>query len=46
MSIRRSPIVAILLVGIAVRIAATAAPGSMWFDELQTAVNATDRDWN
>lgn len=35
----------ILLVGIALRIGANVAPGSLWFDELATALNVVDREW-
>lgn len=35
----------VLAAGVAVRIASALVPGSMWFDELQTAVNVTGRDW-
>jgi len=39
-------LVAILLVGIVARVTTSLGPGSLWHDELPTALNATERGWD
>lgn len=48
MSVKKSsPLVAgILLIGVVARVATAVGPGSLWFDELATALNAADRGWS
>lgn len=48
MTMRKTNAVAlasILLAGIALRVVANVAPGSLWFDELPTALNVVGRGW-